>query len=177
MRIKWGVDLEPLLPGREAASGICPTFHAALVCLSCRRFVGYRGQGSPRCVSPNGMASIWGLTRRQRPSRCPPRPWLLTASAATASHRRPGRGVRCGSDSRPGAVVLGSGEVLAKASSIAGTKAVMSWGPLLVTRFPSRTTSSSSQVASAFTKSSRMPGQEVRVRPLRSPADASTHGP
>jgi hypothetical protein len=51
-----------------------------------------------------------------------------------------GGALRCGSDSRPGAVV-GSGEVSAKVSSIAGTKATMSWGPLLVVRFPSRTIS------------------------------------
>src|SRR4051794_7671709 len=59
-------------------------------------------------------------------------------NAATAM---PGGALRCGSDSCPGAVVDGSGAVLAKVESIAGTNAAMSWGPLLVVRFPSRTIS------------------------------------
>ena len=59
-------------------------------------------------------------------------------SAATAM---PGGAVRCGSDACPGAVGDGSGAVFSKVASMAGTKAAMSWGPLLVVRFPSRTIS------------------------------------
>src|SRR5919202_2615960 len=57
-------------------------------------------------------------------------------SAATAM---PGGLSRCGSDACPAAVGDGSGAVWAKVASIAGTKAAMSWGPLLVVRLPSRT--------------------------------------
>ena len=44
-------------------------------------------------------------------------------------------------------------------------------------QFPSWTSGSSSHVAPALTRSSRRPGQDVRRRPSRSPAEASTHGP
>jgi hypothetical protein len=57
----------------------------------------------------------------------------------SAAMAQPTGASRCRSDSRRGAVVAGSGDVCAKASIIPGTKAAMSWGPLLVVRFPSRT--------------------------------------
>ena len=85
--------------------------------------------------------------------------------------------LRCGSD--PGAepeVAAASGPA-ANDSSIAGTNAARSSGPLLVVRFPSRTTSWSHHLAPALTTSSLIPAQDVTVRPWRTPADASTHGP
>src|SRR3954452_21866341 len=71
----------------------------------------------------------------------------MTATAAAdgfGDHRnaamtQPTGASLCRSDSRRGALVAGSGDVFAKASSIPETKAAMSWGPLLVVKFPSRT--------------------------------------
>jgi len=45
----------------------------------------------------------------------------------------------CGSDTWAGAAAGASGAVFAKWSMMAGTKDVMSWGPRLVSRFPSLT--------------------------------------
>src|SRR3954451_24037100 len=94
--------------------------------------------------------------------------------AATA---QPSGLLSCGSEPLWFVTVCDGFDDSAKMSSVAGKNALMSCGPRLVTRLRSRTTSRSSQVAPAFTRSSRMPGHEVRVRPVSNPADASTHGP
>jgi hypothetical protein len=67
-------------------------------------------------------------------------------SAATA---QPTGESSCGSDTWPAAAGA-SAAVSAKWSRMAGMNDAMSWGPRLVTRFPSLMTSRSSQVAPEF---------------------------
>src|SRR5436190_18246864 len=120
--------------------------------------------------------------------------WLLIYNASsppmTAVVRNDGRGshfmalnTTAGGDSRGGADMLAVvcavsfSPVPAKNGTSALTNGTISCGPRLVSQFLSRTTSSSSHVAPALTRSSRTPGHEVMLRPCVRPADASTHGP
>jgi hypothetical protein len=165
-----GPDGQMRRPGSPPGDGTAPLPSAgASVGRSCH-------SRTPTQEKTFGMGNL-GDSRAPaiRPARAPGMDGLGDqCSAATA---QPTGELVCGSDTWPGAAAFGSDEASVKWSMMAGMKDVMSWGPRLVTRFPSRTTSRSSQVAPAFTRSSRMPGHEVSVRPLSSPADASTHGP
>jgi len=70
---------------------------------------------------------------------------------------------------------LARSEDRANRSSRARQKAGRSEGIREDTRFPSTTTSWSTHRAPAFTKSSRMEGKLVTVRPRTMPAEAGTH--
>src|SRR5687767_15023874 len=94
-----------------------------------------------------------------------------------ASSTRLGGSRRCGEEAA--AVLFGAAcsALPAKKGSSAFTNGTRSCGPRLVSQLPSRTTSWSTQVAPAFTRSSRTPGHEAMRRPFVRPADESTHGP